>query len=197
MKQWSSALLPITILTILSALTFWLRYATELDETRGDGKHRHDPDYIVNDATVRKVGEQGQLEYTLQAAEIRHYPDDDSVELDQPKLVYLQPKKAPLTISAARGRLSAKWERVDLDEQVELRREAIGKQPPLVVETSQLTVLPDEEKAFTKSPVAITEGKSWLKGVGLQVDHKLQTYLLESRVTGEIESHLAKKKPKT
>ena len=53
------------------------------------------------------------------------------------------------------------------------------------------------EKAFTESPVLITQGDSWVRGVGMQVDNNLKTNLLESRVTGQIESHLAKKKPKT
>ena len=60
--------------------------------------------------------------------------------------------------------------------------------------TPELTVLPDDEKAFTKSPVLITKGKSWLKGVGLQVDNRAQTYILESQVTAVLESKQAKKK---
>ena len=190
-------MLPIAILLVLASLTFWLRYATELSEKPSDGQHRHDPDYIVNDATIRKIGQSGQLEYTLFAQEIRHYPDDDSTNLDQPKLIYLDAKKPPLTISAVRGHMSAKGERVELSEQVEVHRAASGKGSSLLVETPELTVLTSEEKAFTESPVLITQGDSWVRGVGMQVDNKLQTYLLESRVTGQIESHLAKKKPKT
>lgn len=197
MKQWSGAALPISILLILTALTFWLRYATNLSEIPSDGKHRHDPDYIVNDATIRKIGQSGVLEYTLFAQEIRHFPDDDTTDMDRPKLVYLNPEKPPVTISAVRGHLSPKGERVDLSEQVEVRRAASGKTQELLIETPELTVLTNEEKAFTRSPVVITQGDSWVKGVGMQVDNKLQTYLLESRVTGQIASHLAKKKPKT
>ena len=78
-----------------------------------------------------------------------------------------------------------------------MHRAASDKNPSLLVETPTLTVLTSEEKAFTESPVLITQGDSWVRGIGMQVDNKLQTYLLESRVTGQIESHLAKKKPKT
>ncbi|WP_313950789.1 LPS export ABC transporter periplasmic protein LptC [Accumulibacter sp.] len=194
MRQWSTAALPISILLILAALTFWLRYATDLAETHGDGKHRHDPDYIVTDATIRKVGPSGNLQYTLFADEIRHYPDNDTTEMDSPKLVYLHPSKPPVTISAVHGHLSPKGERVDLSEKVEMQRAATAKQQPLSLETPQLTVLTNEERAFTKSPVLITQGDSWVRGVGMQVDNKLQTYLLESAVTGQIESHTSKKK---
>jgi hypothetical protein len=42
--------------------------------------------------------------------------------------------------------------------------------------------------------VLITQGKSWVKGVGMQVDNRLQTYVLESQATGVLESRYAKKK---
>ena len=57
----------------------------------------------------------------------------------------------------------------------------------------ELTAFPDEDKAFTKSPVLITKGKSWLKGVGMQVDTRLQTYVLESQAVASLESKSAKK----
>jgi len=194
MKQWSSAALPIGILLILAALTFWLRYATDFTERSGDGKLRHDPDYIVDGATLRKIGQSGKLEYTLIADQIRHYPDDDTTRMDRPKLVYLHPTRPPVTISAIRGVMGPKGERVDLSGQVEVYRAGSGSSPPLLVETPELTVFTSAEQAFTKSHVLITQGDSWVQGVGMQVDNKLQTYLLESRVSGEIASRSAKKK---
>ena len=66
---------------LLGLLTLWLRYATEFPEQRHDGNLRHDPDYIVSDATLRKLDATGKLTFTLKAEEIRHYPDDDSTDL--------------------------------------------------------------------------------------------------------------------
>lgn len=195
MKRWSSAALPLTILLALAALTFWLRYATELPDVRNDGRNRHDPDFIVSTATAHKLDKSGNLLYTLVADEIRHYPDDDTTDLTNPRLEYFDPTKPTVTMSALRGHSSPKGERVDLSERVEVRRAATDKQAELVLETPDLTILTDEEQAFTKSRVVITQGKSWVQGVGMQIDNKLQTYLLESQVTGEIASHAAKTKP--
>ena len=72
MTHWGSALFPLSLLLVLAGLTFWLRYVTTFDEPRRDGKHRHDPDYIVTDAVVRKLGENGELKYTLRAVDVRH-----------------------------------------------------------------------------------------------------------------------------
>ena len=106
MKPWGSALFPLTLLAALTALTLWLRYATEQAEIRHDGKHRHDPDYIVTDAVLRKIDRTGSLKYTLQATDIRHYPDDDTTDLVKPNLVYVNPKKPTVTLTADAARVS-------------------------------------------------------------------------------------------
>ncbi len=193
MKNWASALFPLSILLALAALTFWLRYATELPEERNDGKTRHDPDYIISDSTLRKIDQTGRLVYTLKAKEIRHYPDDDSTDMLQPDVIYLHATKPPVTMTAERGHVSKDGERVDLFGNVQIKRAASGKDEAMIAYAPELTVLPDDEKAFTKSPVLITQGKSWVKGVGLQVDSRLQTYVLESKAFAVLESKQAKK----
>jgi lipopolysaccharide export system protein LptC len=196
MKRWGSALFPLSLLLVLTALTFWLRYATELPQTKHDGKLRHDPDYIVTDAILRKIDQTGRLKYTLSATDIRHYPDDESTDMLKPNLVHFQAKKPPVTMSAERGHISKDGEKVDLYENVRIRRSASAQYEELTAYTPELTILPDVEKAFTKSPVLITQGKSWMKGVGMQVDNLAQTYLLESQVVAVLESkHAKKQKP--
>ena len=196
MKRWGSALFPLSLLLVLTGLTFWLRYATELPQTKHDGKLRHDPDYIVTDAILRKIDLTGRLKYTLSATDIRHYPDDESTDMLKPNLVHFQPRKPPVTMSAGRGHMSKDGEKVDLYDNVRIRRSASAQYEELTAYTPELTVLPDVEKAFTKSPVLITQGKSWMKGVGMQVDNRAQTYLLESQAVAVLESkHAKKQKP--
>jgi len=193
MKHWGSALFPLSILLALTGLTFWLRYATEMPEPRRDGKHRHDPDYIVTDTTMRQLDQSGRLQYTLNAAEIRHYPDDDSTDLLKPDVTYLDVKKPTVTMRADRGHLSKGGEQVDLYGNVRIIRAASAKEEALIAVTPELTVLPDEDKAFTKSAVLITQGKSWVKGIGLQMDNRTQTYILESQASALLENKRTKK----
>jgi len=193
MKHWGSALFPLSVLLTLAALTFWLRYATELPAERRDGKHRHDPDYIISDAVLRKLDGNGRLKYTLKAADIRHYPDDDSTDMRQPHLVVLHPTRPPITVSAERGHANSDGEQVDFYDNVRIERAPSKTDEALIATMPQLTVLPDDDKAFTKSPVLITQGNSWVKGVGMQVDSRAQTYLLESQATALLASKHAKK----
>lgn len=194
MKSWASAIFPLTVLLALAALTFWLRHAIELPEERTDGKTRHDPDYIVEQAQLRKLDQAGNLQYTLKAAEIRHFPDNDSTDVSKPDLVYLHPDRPAVTMNAERAHIGKDGKQVDLFENVRLRRDATSRQAALLVTTTEMTAFPDEESAFTKSPVIMTQGASWLKGVGMQVNHKTQTYVLESQALGQFASKSAKKR---
>lgn len=194
MKHWGSALFPLTLLTALTALTFWLRYATELPEIRHDGKHRHDPDYIVTDATLRKIDDTGKLQYTLKAADMRHYPDDDTTDLTRPDLVYLSAKNPTVTLTADHAHVIQDAERIDLYGNVRIHRAASKKDAAMIGTTSELTVFPNDETAFTKAPVHMTQGQSWVKGIGLQMDNKAQTYVLESQARAVLESRHAKQK---
>ena len=195
MKQWGSALFPLSLLLALAVLTFWLRYATELPEERRDGKNRHDPDFIISDSVLRKLDRTGQLQYTLNSVEIRHYPDDDSTDMIKPHLIYLYPTRPSLTIRSERGHSNKEGQQVDLYGDVQISRAASAKDEEMIGYTPELTVFPDDEKAFTKSPVLITKGQSWLKGVGMQIDGRAQTYVLESQAFAVLESKSAKKKP--
>jgi lipopolysaccharide export system protein LptC len=197
-KKWSSAVLPLSIMLVLVALSAWLRYATELPDATRDGRNRHDPDAILNDVRGHRLDAAGVLLYTIEAVEVRHYPDDETSEFTQPRLAFVSPAKPTVTIRADEGRATAKATKVDLGGRVEIRRAASSRQAALLAEMPELTVLTDEKRAFTSSKVLITQGPSWVQGVGMRVDHALQTYVLESDVRGEIESPFArKKKPKT
>lgn len=193
-QNWHTAILPLTILLSLAALSFWLRYASELPAERHDGKTRHDPDYIISGATVRKLDTDGALQYTLIARELRHYPDNDTTDFIEPRLQQFNPSRPAVTVRAGRGHSNARGQRIDLSDTVEVRRAATRSHGELVVETPELTVLTDEGRAFTKSRILIRQDKSSIEGVGMQFDNKAQTYLLEAQVSGRIESHLSRKK---
>ena len=103
------------------------------------------------------------------------------------------PYIATVTISAERGRATEKGEQIDLYDNVQILRAATAKDEGMTAYMSELTAFPEEDRAFTKSPVLITKGRSWLKGVGMQANTRTQTYVLESQAVASLESKFAKK----
>jgi lipopolysaccharide export system protein LptC len=145
---------------------------------------------------LRKLDQGGELKYTLHAAEVRHYPDDDTTDLVHPRLVRQnrEDDEPPVTISGDRAHITGDNEQVDLYDNVRIYRPSVGKYEELTAVTDMLTVFPDDETAFTKSLVLITQGRSWVKGVGMRVNSREQTYRIESRAVGFLESKYARKK---
>lgn len=178
--------LPLLILILLVGLTMWLERATRVDDRPSSGKSRHDPDVIVDNFTVRRFDPSGQVQHTLTAQQLRHYPDDDTTELDKPLLLY-RGKQSPTRISAERALLMKDGNEAILRDNVRVLREASPGNPEMTLETSVLNVYPDDEIARTDKPVKLTQGKSVAHGVGMVADRVKQTYILESRVKATLE----------
>jgi lipopolysaccharide export system protein LptC len=185
MKHWPSQLFPIIVLALLAGLTFWLQSAVDRSDERHDGKLRHDPDAIAENFVARRFDENGLLKYRLSAPYLVHFPDDDSSEITAPILISYRPNTPPVTVTADHAKLTAKGEIVYLRDNVRLSRAATDTRPELLARSPDLTVHPEAGIAFTNSLVEITQGASWIRGVGAHIDHNASTFVLQSQVKGQ------------
>ncbi|HTH93680.1 MAG TPA: LPS export ABC transporter periplasmic protein LptC [Rhodocyclaceae bacterium] len=186
MKYNSTALFPIVILLMLAGLTFWLQRASQVDNT-ADPNARHDPDYMIDNFTVQRFDQQGSLYQTLVAQHMQHYPDDDSSDVTAPHMTYLGPRQTDVT--ADRANVDSGGKTIVLYDNVRVvHAGATAKDPATQIDTSKMTVFPDDEIARSDVPVTITQGKSVLHGTGLEANNKTQISVLRGRATGTIES---------
>ncbi|WP_018409843.1 LPS export ABC transporter periplasmic protein LptC [Methyloversatilis thermotolerans] len=178
--------LPLLILILLAGLTMWLEQTTRVDTPQATGKLRHDPDSIVDNFTIRRFDENGKVQHTLVAVQMRHYPDDDTTELDSP-LITFEGSTGPTRISSQTALLTKDGEEAILRDNVYLIRDATPAKPEMTLRTQLLYVYPNEETARTDQPVRLTQGRSVANGVGMFVDNVKQEYVLQSRVKATIE----------
>ena len=193
MRFGSSQLFVIVLLSLLAGLSFWLERAVAPAEVVSDGKLRHDPDAMAENFLVRQFDERGRVKYRLSAPYMMHFPDDDSSELKSPTLTHYRSEAPPLTLSGKNARVTSKGQSVFLWDDVRAVRAATPTRPETVATMPDLTVQPEAGVAFTKSPVLITEDKSWVKGVGMHLDNNTSTFELQSQVTGLSYPRRAKK----
>ncbi len=183
MMDRASSLFPLAMLVLLAALTFWLNRVIQDDNPRGP--QRHDPDYWVESFQVRRFDIEGKLQHTVVAAKLLHYPDDDTTVVTAPHITYHQ--QPPTEIFARMGYIGRDGKEVDLVDDVRVvRHSAAGDAPPTLLETRTLKVFPDAEKGHTNDPVVITQGKSIMKGSGLDIDNRSGITVLRGRVTGTL-----------
>lgn len=193
MRFGSNQLFVVVLLALLAGLSFWLQRAVTPVEIVRDGKLRHDPDAMAENFLVRQFDEKGRVKYRLTAPYMMHFPDDDSSELKSPTLIHYRPDAAALTLSGKNALVTSKGQTVFLWDDVKAVRAATPARPEMVARMPDLTVQPDDGIAFTGSPVVITEDKSWVKGVGMHLDNKTSTFVLQSQVTGLSYPRRAKK----
>jgi lipopolysaccharide export system protein LptC len=181
----SSALFPLLVLGMLAAFTFWLEQATRGEGTGPNPNLRHDPDYWVDELVLRRYGLDGSIQHTINAVRMTHFPDDDTTEVSEPRVVYFQDEMTT-TMTARLAWMDKEGQHVRLHDDVRVvRTEPQGT--VTVFDTSLLNVTPDDEYAQTDAPVTITQGRSVMHGAGgLEVNNKTRMAVLNGPVTGTI-----------
>ncbi len=190
MKAPSVTLLPLVLLTLLAGVTFWLERTTQFGAS-SQGKALHNPDFFVDNFVVRRYNLAGDVQHTLTAKQMRHYPDDDTTEVDAPNLTY-HDQPQPTRISARQAWISKDGKELRLIDDVRILRAASPGNPELRVTTSELSVLPDSEQASTHKPVTIVNGRSEIHGNGLKADNRARLYTMHGRVQGTIHRNPSK-----
>ena len=184
MRPRSNTLFPLALIAGLTLLSFWLQHVVQAPDSERNASLRHDPDFIVENLTATSMNEEGRPTSKLMAIKMRHYPDDESTELEQPQLVQLEKSGPPIHVTAERGTVSGSGEEVRLYGNVVVRREATAQRPELRMETTYLQVFPEADLARTPERVVITQGSSRLIGTGMEVNSKTEKFVLKSKVTG-------------
>ena len=184
MKTRTNTLFSLALAAGLAALTMWLERMVQAPAGGQPNALEHDPDFIVERFTATSLDKTGRPESRLTARRMTHYPDDETTELEEPRLVQFREQGPPVRISAERGTVTKDGDEVRLYGNVLVVREGTKGRPELQMETTFLQVLPKQDIARTPEAVVITEGASRLTGVGMDYNTKTRQFELKARVNG-------------
>ena len=155
------ARLAIVALVITAVVALWW-----LDTLRRPGAKRpadaaapHEPDYYFASFRLRAHERPGGPGYVLDGRELLHYADDGTAEVVAPRLRYRPAAGAPWRAAGDTGLLGPDGDRLDIDGNVRLVREAPAG-APLVIDTPRLTVFTAAGRAETDRPVRAV-GDGW------------------------------------
>ena len=171
--------LPLVVLALLVGLTLWLNALVQPPSARADGSLRHDPDLMVENFNARKLDAMGRVLYTLAARKMVHYPDDDSALLESVTLEAFEPRQPRMTVTADHGRLEQGGDRVWIEGNVVVAREADANNEQARLTTDNLLVLPDAGIARTSSDVVLESPSGRAQAKGMELDNRARTLKLE------------------
>lgn len=188
------AILPLAIMLLLAMLTLWLDRTVELTTAAAVPRTvTHEPDYIVEKFNLQRLSADGEPRYRLSAARMVHFPDDDTSQLTEPRLIQGSPSRAETRASAARGLVSGDGREIKLYDNVELFRAGAasgapgGRSDDIRVRTGYLRVIPDDDTADTTDRVRIEQGATTLDGTGMTYDNRYRRIALLASVRATME----------
>ena len=187
MRFSTTRLFPLGLMLALALLTFYLERAVREDETPTAAR-RHDPDYYVVNFTTTTYNPDGAAETRMSAERMVHYPDDDTTELVEPRVLQSKPNEPRYSVRAERGQLSRDGDEVFLYGGVLLVREASEHGPEARMTTEFLHVLRERSLVRTDKEVKIVEGSRSLEGRGMEYNNLSRELVLRHNVVARFNS---------
>ncbi len=189
-RTWDRAAiyLPIILMGVLALGTYWLARNTPALLGGPDAQRPpvHEPDYFMRDFSVKTFDPSGRLKSEVFGTEARHYPDTDTLEIDQPRIRAYN-ERGSLTVATAKRAISnGDGTEVQLLGDAVVTREASpdGETPRMQFEGEFLHVFVDTERVKSHKPVTLVRGTDRFVAEELDYDNLDRVMELRGRVRG-------------
>jgi lipopolysaccharide export system protein LptC len=184
--------LPLLMLLLLLAATYWLNQQVKPLSPVEDPHKRHDVDYVVDNITTTALNQQGLPRYTISAASMWHFPDDDTTFLKLPRMSNLSANRPPTNFSSDTAKLTHNGDEVFMYDDVVVVRPADANKSETTFRTDYLHVVPEQDRADTDHPVLMTDAFNTIHGIGMELDNRSQTAKLLAQVRSTHENNSKK-----
>jgi lipopolysaccharide export system protein LptC len=178
-----SAYLPLLLMGLLALGTWWLVKNSPTFDTEGvDKPVRHEPDYTMARFSVERFTQDGRLRLRIEGDEMRHYPDDDTVEVDNPRIRSYAPDGRAVVATARRAISNGDGSEVQLLGGAQVVREAGAGQAAIEFRGEFLHAFFATGELRSHLPVTLRRGGTELRADTLDYRHRDQRVQLKGRV---------------
>jgi lipopolysaccharide export system protein LptC len=108
----------------------------------------------------------------IEGTQMRHYPDDDTFEIDAVRIRSLDEDGGVTRATARRALSDGQGTRVQLTGDALVVREATNGQPPVEIRSEYLQFFTDTKRVVTDQPVQVLQGSNDLRAAGVDYDHR-------------------------
>lgn len=189
-----SVYLPLVLMGLMAMSTYWLvRNTPFIGSDTFEEAPRHVPDYYMQDFSVRVFGQDGKLKSEMVGAEGRHFPDTDTLEVDDIRVRILNAEGRLITATAKRGLINSDATEVQLFDRAVVVREAFkNKQdvlsPRAELRSEFLHFFANTERVRSHLPVVLLRGSEGdqFAADSLDYDNLDRVIQLKGRVRGTL-----------
>ncbi len=194
--------LPILLMGFMAMTTYWLvRNTPAAGEVELEADPRHVADYFMREFSVKVFGADGKLKSEMVGIEGRHYPDTDTLEIDQPYIRIISPEGRLTTAVAKRGLINADGSEAQLFDNAVVVREATTNAqgvsvPRTELQSDFLHLFANTEEVRSHMPVVLLRGAGdRFSGDGMDYDNLDRVMKLNGRVRGTLLPRSEKQPP--
>ena len=178
-----SAYLPVMLMAMLALGTWWLVKNTPLFEAGEPAAPlRHEPDYTMQKFLVQRFAADGALRVQIEGEVLRHFPDTDTIEVDQPRIRAFAPDGRVTAATAQRALSNGDGSELELSVGAHVVSQPAPNAEPIEFRGEYLQVFVTTERVRSHLPVAVTQGASELHADTLAYDNKARVVDFKGRV---------------
>ena len=182
--------LPVFLMGVLAMATYWLVRSTPTAEApKAAAAVQHLPDYFMRGFAVKTFDDSGALKSEVSGREARHFPDTDTLEIDQVSIRSFDPQGRLTTATALRALTNADASEVQLIGSAQVVRAATQAadgvlQPALTFSGEFLHAFMNTERITSHKPVVLTRGADRFSADRMDFDNRARIVQLDGRVKG-------------
>lgn len=170
--EWVSAYLPLLLMLLLALATWWLVKHTPLPEVpAASAPLRHEPDYEMRKFTVQRFTALGQLRAQIEGEALRHYPDTDTLEIDDLRLRAIGVDGRITRANARHAVANGAGTEVQLLGGAEVVSEAAQGGDAITFRGEFLQAFLDTERVISLASVTVEHGAAELRADSMEYSH--------------------------
>lgn len=173
--------LPLAILTLLAALSFWIERSVRTP-VNGSQSERIEPEGIMERFDALRTDTEGKPRYRLSAKTLKHYAGSRRTELVSPRFVQINAEAGEVSAVAQQATVSPDGNEVELRGSVIVERAARPGQARMSLRTAQLLIFPERDQLRAPGKVEIRDDTLHLRAGAMEYDAKQRVIRLTGRV---------------
>lgn len=167
-----SSYLSLLLMALLALGSWWLVKNTPIVEVpRTTAPPTHEPDYTMRRFQVQRFTQQGTLRAQIEGEELRHFPDTDTFEIDNPKVRAWSDDGAVTDASANRALSNADASEVQLFGDARVTRQPTATDEGLSFRGEFLHAFLKDERVRSNRPATFTRGDAVIRADSFTYDN--------------------------
>ncbi|MEP7295401.1 MAG: LPS export ABC transporter periplasmic protein LptC [Burkholderiales bacterium] len=168
----ASTYLPLLLMATLALGTWWLVKNTPLFENERElAPVRHEPDYTMTQFMVQRFAANGAMRVQIEGDVMRHYPDTDTLEIDNPRLRAFGDDGRITNATARKAIANRDGSEVQLSGGAHVVREATPKFAAIEFRGEFLHCFQNTERVRSHLPVIVTQAGTEFRADSMAYDN--------------------------